>query len=128
MFWLQEYLILMKKMSKKCSTCVQLNRVAYIIGITCYKIGTLAYISKLFLVENFNFTTWNFCPLIYNFFSDQHNGVTCDSCKSTPIWGKRYKCLVCSNFDICEDCHSSGHSPQPCDLSHETSLSSSKSK
>ena len=31
----------MKKMSKKCSTCVQLNRVAYIIGITCYKIGTL---------------------------------------------------------------------------------------
>ena len=43
MFWLQENLILMKKMSKKCSTCVQLNRVAYILEllVTKLKIGTL---------------------------------------------------------------------------------------
>ena len=41
MFWLQENLILMKKMSKNCSTCVQLNRCWIHIGITCCKIGTL---------------------------------------------------------------------------------------
>lgn len=69
-----------------------------------------------------------FVHLFTNYFSDQHNGVTCDCCKTTPIFGKRYKCLVCSSFDLCEDCHSSGLSPQPCDLSHEISLISSKSK
>ena len=52
MFWLEDNLVLShvlitgesdfdEKMSKKCSTCVQLNRVVYHIGITRYKIGTL---------------------------------------------------------------------------------------
>ena len=29
-----------------------------------------------------------FVHLFTNYFSDQHNGVTCDCCKTTPIFGK----------------------------------------
>lgn len=33
-----------------------------------------------------------------------HIGVTCDDCQVQPIVGKRFKCLVCPNFDLCEKC------------------------
>lgn len=34
----------------------------------------------------------------------QHFGVTCDGCKKNPIVGRRYKCLVCPDYDLCEEC------------------------
>lgn len=33
-----------------------------------------------------------------------HVGITCDGCKKWPIVGKRYKCLVCHDFDLCQTC------------------------
>lgn len=36
----------------------------------------------------------------------QHVGVTCDGCQQKPIIGKRFKCLVCPNYDLCEQCES----------------------
>ena len=33
-----------------------------------------------------------------------HFGVSCDECGVTPIKGRRYKCLVCHNFDLCTEC------------------------
>ena len=35
-----------------------------------------------------------------------HSNVTCDSCHTQGIVGKRYKCMQCSNFDLCETCES----------------------
>jgi sequestosome 1 len=36
-----------------------------------------------------------------------HVGVECDGCKG-PVIGFRYKCFVCSNYDLCEKCSSAG--------------------
>lgn len=33
-----------------------------------------------------------------------HYGVTCDNCLMCPMVGFRYKCLVCVNYDLCENC------------------------
>ena len=33
-----------------------------------------------------------------------HFGIQCDGCKCFPIIGKRYKCMVCPDFDYCEKC------------------------
>ncbi len=34
-------------------------------------------------------------------------GVSCDSCMRNNFRGKRYKCLVCYDYDLCENCHDS---------------------
>lgn len=34
----------------------------------------------------------------------RHSGICCTVCRTQPIVGKRYKCLVCSDFDLCEEC------------------------
>ncbi len=34
----------------------------------------------------------------------QHVGVGCDGCQQAPIVGKRWKCRVCSNYDLCSEC------------------------
>jgi len=33
-----------------------------------------------------------------------HQGVRCDGCDVEPIRGTRYKCSVCSNYDLCQQC------------------------
>eukprot|EP01118_Nematostelium_gracile_P018766 TRINITY_DN846_c0_g1_i1.p1 TRINITY_DN846_c0_g1~~TRINITY_DN846_c0_g1_i1.p1 ORF type:complete len:206 (+),score=22.71 TRINITY_DN846_c0_g1_i1:50-667(+) len=33
-----------------------------------------------------------------------NNGVTCDQCGQKDFIGKRYKCKVCVNFDLCTKC------------------------
>lgn len=36
--------------------------------------------------------------------STKHFHISCNTCKIMPIIGKRYKCLVCPNFDMCQKC------------------------
>ncbi|KAM0788150.1 hypothetical protein ACM66B_001314 [Microbotryomycetes sp. NB124-2] len=33
-----------------------------------------------------------------------HRNVVCDNCEACPIIGTRYKCIVCSDFDLCANC------------------------
>ncbi|XP_075675751.1 E3 ubiquitin-protein ligase KCMF1-like isoform X2 [Dermatophagoides pteronyssinus] len=35
----------------------------------------------------------------------QHQGVTCDTCLKQNFRGKRYKCLICLNYDLCSSCY-----------------------
>lgn len=43
-----------------------------------------------------------------------HSHVTCDVCFTRDIVGKRYKCLICVNFDICETCEAKdSHNQHP---------------
>eukprot|EP01084_Bolivina_argentea_P225623 381225_1 len=35
-----------------------------------------------------------------------HYGVQCDECNMMPIKGARFKCIVCSNYDVCGQCES----------------------
>jgi len=34
-----------------------------------------------------------------------HPNVACDNCNQSPILGKRFKCLECEDYDLCERCH-----------------------
>ena len=34
----------------------------------------------------------------------KHLCITCDGCDMDPIVGIRYKCLVCTNYDLCSTC------------------------
>jgi hypothetical protein len=33
-----------------------------------------------------------------------HIGVSCNGCMKTNIYGIRYKCVFCRDFDLCEEC------------------------
>lgn len=35
---------------------------------------------------------------------DVHYGLVCNSCKSTPLVGKSYKCTQCAEFYLCQNC------------------------
>lgn len=37
-----------------------------------------------------------------------HHGISCDLCRRKNFSGRRYKCLICSDFDLCELCYDSG--------------------
>ncbi|KAH7639302.1 E3 ubiquitin-protein ligase KCMF1 isoform X2 [Dermatophagoides farinae] len=34
-----------------------------------------------------------------------HQGVTCDTCLKQNFRGKRYKCLICLDYDLCSSCY-----------------------
>lgn len=35
-------------------------------------------------------------------------GVSCDSCLKSNFTGRRYKCLICYDYDLCADCYEDG--------------------
>ena len=37
-----------------------------------------------------------------------YSGVSCDSCLKGNFRGKRYKCLVCYDYDLCATCYEAG--------------------
>nr|XP_022342485.1 E3 ubiquitin-protein ligase KCMF1-like isoform X3 [Crassostrea virginica] len=38
----------------------------------------------------------------------RHEGVSCDSCLKGNFRGRRYKCLVCYDYDLCSTCYEAG--------------------
>ncbi|XP_062575855.1 E3 ubiquitin-protein ligase MIB2-like [Saccostrea cucullata] len=44
----------------------------------------------------------------------KHRNYTCDECYTSPIYGMKWKCRQCENFDLCSDCYMSNED----DLSH----------
>lgn len=42
------------------------------------------------------------CPSLHSI------GVSCDACGKGSFSGKRYKCLVCYDFDLCAECYETG--------------------
>ena len=38
----------------------------------------------------------------------RHEGVSCDSCLKGNFKGRRYKCLICYDYDLCSTCYESG--------------------
>lgn len=43
----------------------------------------------------------------------RHIGVMCDGCSTSAFSGKRYKCTICDDYDLCELCQSSGVRSSP---------------
>lgn len=41
----------------------------------------------------------------------EHVGIVCDGCEK-GVYGFRYKCLQCSNYDLCSECESKGIHPE----------------
>ena len=55
-----------------------------------------------------------------------HYGVQCDHCLMSPIIGPRFKCSVCPDFDLCQQCEQRGvdaHDPTHNLLKHNTPTS-----
>ncbi|XP_076678074.1 E3 ubiquitin-protein ligase KCMF1 isoform X2 [Andrena cerasifolii] len=48
------------------------------------------------------------CSGVFNF--KRHNGVSCDACLKGNFRGRRYKCLVCYDYDLCANCYEGGAS------------------
>uniref|UniRef100_A0A1A9VP22 RING-type E3 ubiquitin transferase n=1 Tax=Glossina austeni TaxID=7395 RepID=A0A1A9VP22_GLOAU len=38
----------------------------------------------------------------------RHEGVSCESCIKSNFNGRRYKCLICYDYDLCADCYEKG--------------------
>ena len=53
--------------------------------------------------------------LLFAFLSSdrRHLGVTCDACEG-PIYGTRFKCIVCPDYDLCYECKRNG-----CHMEHK---------
>ena len=35
----------------------------------------------------------------------KHDGTMCDTCRQQPIFGIRWKCAECTNYDLCSVCY-----------------------
>ena len=42
--------------------------------------------------------------VFFSLIKTTHHGVKCEKCGKNPITGYRYKCSVCPNFNLCQDC------------------------
>ncbi|KAG0718017.1 E3 ubiquitin-protein ligase KCMF1 [Chionoecetes opilio] len=38
----------------------------------------------------------------------RHDGVSCDACLKANFRGRRYKCLICYDYDLCSACYEGG--------------------
>lgn len=72
----------------------------------CLKTSSEYHESEFFHLENRN--EENPC----------HTNIYCNGCQARPLWGVRYSCTVCPEFDLCESCFDkkatlpiSGHQP-----------------
>uniref|UniRef100_T1GFD1 RING-type E3 ubiquitin transferase n=1 Tax=Megaselia scalaris TaxID=36166 RepID=T1GFD1_MEGSC len=43
-----------------------------------------------------------------SYIMSRHEGVSCDSCLKSNFTGRRYKCLICYDYDLCADCYEDG--------------------
>lgn len=41
-----------------------------------------------------------------------HEYYECNGCKARPLWGIRFSCELCADFDLCEECHDSRYVPE----------------
>ena len=39
------------------------------------------------------------------FLGMKHDGTMCDTCRQQPIFGIRWKCADCTNYDLCSVCY-----------------------
>ncbi|XP_039451266.1 E3 ubiquitin-protein ligase RNF166-like isoform X2 [Culex pipiens pallens] len=46
-----------------------------------------------------------FLEHLRNEHSELDEGISCTTCQKKPFAGNRYACLVCHNYDLCEECH-----------------------
>ncbi|KAL1421082.1 hypothetical protein MTO96_023509 [Rhipicephalus appendiculatus] len=42
----------------------------------------------------------------------QHDGIICDDCGEDGIFGTRWKCLLCCDYDLCNSCYTEGEHNQ----------------
>ena len=42
--------------------------------------------------------------------SSVHTNIACDSCRKNPIFGNRYRCLICKDVNLCKRCYQSQRS------------------
>ena len=93
-----------------------LNRMWIILVINQIKIHISVKLLKLELVSSYNYKNkkpvlllvlWLVLTLFFfSFFF--LIGVSCDSCLKGNFRGKRYKCLVCYDYDLCANCYEAG--------------------
>merc|ERR1711918_301358 len=43
----------------------------------------------------------------------EHPGYVCDGCDQGPIYGPRFMCSVCKDFDYCATCEERSNHPHP---------------
>ena len=44
-------------------------------------------------------------PVVKSGLETRHNLIHCRNCHNSPIIGKRYACIQCPSFNLCEECH-----------------------